>query len=149
MRLSTGFVRASGYDRKVRRVLFAMLGDKLPDDSILKAAAELNKRVFEELQKRNVEKRDVIRIVCDFDVKDGNIVWDWNSLRIEVYEEAAETGAKISALLAQMEAQDKLLEEALDSLMNVAKRLRGVADEIERIINNLRKARELVPSKSA
>jgi len=149
VRLSTGFVRASGYDRKVRRVLFAMLGDKLPDDAILKAAAELNKRVFEELQRRKIEKRDVIRIICDFDIKDNEIIWDWNSLKIEAYEEAAEIGAKMSALLAQMEEQDKLLEEALGKLIKIADKLREVADDMEKVINDLKKARELVPSKSA
>ncbi|MHA1615760.1 MAG: single- stranded DNA-binding family protein [Candidatus Njordarchaeales archaeon] len=149
MRLSTGFVRASGYDRKVRRVLFAMLGDKLSDDAILKAAAELNKKVFEELQKKGIEKRDVIRIMCEFDIENGEVVWDWNSLRIEAYEEAAEVGAKMSALLAQMEEQDKLLEEALDKLMSTARKLREVADEIEKIISDLKKARELVPSRGS
>jgi len=126
-----------------------MLGDKLPDDAILKAAAELNKRVFEELQRRKIEKRDVIRIICDFDIKDNEIIWDWNSLKIEAYEEAAEIGAKMSALLAQMEEQDKLLEEALGKLIKIADKLREVADDMEKVINDLKKARELVPSKSA
>mgnify|MGYP000689843730 FL=1 len=57
MRMSTGFVRAARYDDKVRRVLFALLRNKgVPNDEILRAAAEFNKKVFEEITKRGIEK---------------------------------------------------------------------------------------------
>ncbi|MEX2689009.1 MAG: single- stranded DNA-binding family protein, partial [Candidatus Njordarchaeum guaymaensis] len=71
MRLMTGYVRASAYDRKVRRVLFALLKGKVSDDEILRASAEFNKKLFELLQKEGIDKRDVIRITCDFTIEDS------------------------------------------------------------------------------
>lgn len=146
MRMSTGFVRASRYDDKVRRVLFALLKGKAREDEILRAAAEFNKRVFGILQEKGIEKRDVIRISCEFDLENGKIVWKWDTLNIEHYEEAVEIGAKMSALLAQMEEQEKFLEEALNRLTNVANKLREVADEIDTIISEFKRRRELVSS---
>lgn len=147
MRMSTGFVRAAAYDDKVRRVLFALLRDKVPSEEILRAAAELNKRVFEEIKKRGIDKRDVIRIICEFDITpDRKIQWKWDTLQLEHYEEAAEVGAKMSAILSQLEETDKLLEEMFKRLLDVADKLRAAATEIEEIINELKRRKELVGS---
>jgi len=140
MRMSTGFVRAARYDDKVRRVLFALLRNKgVPNDEILRAAAEFNKKVFEEITKRGIEKRDLVRIMCEFDLTpDKKIVWKWDTLKIEHYEEAKEIGAKLSALMAQLEERDRLLETLFNRLLKIAENLRTAASEIESLIDELK-----------
>ncbi len=140
MRMSTGFVRAARYDDKVRRVLFALLRNKgVPNDEILRAAAEFNKKVFEEITKRGIEKRDLVRIMCEFDITpDRKIVWKWDTLKIEHYEEAKEIGAKLSVLMAQLEERDKLLETLFNRLLKIAENLRTAASEIESLIDELK-----------
>lgn len=146
MRLSTGFVRSARYDDKVRRILFVLLRDKVPDDEILRAAAEFNRKVFEMIREKGIEKRDVIRIVCEFDIRDGKIIWKWDTLTIEHYEEAQEVGSKMSALLAQIEQQEKLLETFFEKLTNIADRIRDIASEIDSMISDLKRKRELAVS---
>ncbi|MGQ4891943.1 MAG: single- stranded DNA-binding family protein [Candidatus Njordarchaeia archaeon] len=147
MRMSTGFVRASAYDGKVRRVLFAITKDVgVADHEVLKAAAEINKKIFEELQNRGVNKRDVIRISCEFDVVDGKINWLWDTLKIEVYRESEEIGSKMSAFLAQIEEEEIVLQDALVKLKNLAERIRSIVDDIERTIEELKRKRESVSS---
>ncbi len=147
MRMSTGFVRASAYDGKVRRVLFAITKDlKLPENEVLRAAAEFNKRVFEELQKRGADKRDVVRISCEFDVKDGKIEWNWDTLNIEIYKESEEIGATMSALMAQIEEEEMILQNALENLKKFAEKIRELVDDIERTIEELKRKRDSVAS---
>lgn len=147
MRMSTGFVRASGYDHKVRRVLFAITKDKgIPEDEVLRAAAEFNKRIFEELQKRGVEKRDVIRITCEFDIVDNKIQWKWDTLQLEVYEESGEIGAKMSLFLSQIEEEERILQNALNKLKELSEQIRNIISEIERTIDEVKRRREIVSS---
>ncbi len=147
MRMSTGFVRSSAYDGKVRRVLFAITKDlKLPENEVLRAAAEFNKRVFEELQKRGADKRDVVRISCEFDVKDGKIEWNWDTLNIEIYKESEEIGATMSALMAQIEEEEMILQNALENLKKFAEKIRELVDDIERTIEELKRKRDSVAS---
>ena len=147
MRMSTGFVRAAGYDDKVRRVLFAITRDeKIKEEEVLRAAAEFNKRVFEEMQKRGIEKRDVVRIACEFDIEDGKIVWKWDTLEIEAYKETEEIGVKMSALMKQMEEEEKILNKTLEKLMEIAEKVKSLGKEIEDTIDELRRRRASVPS---
>jgi len=143
MKLITGYVRASRYDHKVRRVLFALLKGKIPEDEILRGAAEFNKKIFEELKKRNIDKRDVIRITCEFDIDNKKIKWKWETLEIEHYEEAKEIGAKMSTLLQQLEHQEKLIEEFMEKLTKIAEKIRELAEEIDNTIAELKRKREL------
>ncbi len=150
MKMSTGFVRASAYDGKVRRVLFAITKDlKLPENEVLRAAAEFNKKVFEELQKRSADKRDVIRISCEFDVKNGKIEWNWDTLNIEIYKESEEIGATMSALMAQIEEEEMILQNTLEKLKKFAEKIRDLVDDIEKTIEELKRKRDSVASISS
>ncbi|MHA1664438.1 MAG: single- stranded DNA-binding family protein [Candidatus Njordarchaeales archaeon] len=146
MRLMTGYVRASAYDRKVRRVLFALLKGKVSDDEILRASAEFNKKLFELLQKEGIDKRDVIRITCDFTIEDSKVNWKWDSLKLEHYEEAKEIGARMSTLLQQLERQEQLVDEFFEKLSKLADKVRGIAQEIDDMIEDLKRKRELTGS---
>ena len=129
----TGYVRASAYDRKVRRVLFALLKGKVSDDEILRASAEFNKKLFELLQKEGIDKRDVIRITCDFTIEDSKVNWKWDSLKLEHYEEAKER-------------QEQLVDEFFEKLSKLADKVRGIAQEIDDMIEDLKRKRELTSS---
>jgi len=147
MRMSTGFVRAAGYDDKVRRVLFAITRDeKIKEEEVLRAAAEFNKKAFEEMQKRGIEKRDVVRITCEFDIIDGKIIWKWDTLEIEAYKETEEIGVKMSALMKQMEEEEKILNKTLEKLMEIAEKVKSLGKEIEDTIKELRRRKASVPS---
>ena len=132
MKLSTGYVRASGYAHKVRRVLFALARKKVEPKEIIRASAELNQRIFEEFQRLNVSKEDVVRITVEFRIKDGSIVWDYDSLRIEVYRKGEEE--RLAKAMEEVEERERELEEKIKAIEEVALNLKKLTDElIERI----------------
>jgi len=89
--LSTGFVIAGAYADKLRRVLFAQLRDEIKKGNIENRqvayrAGELNRLLFEILvNKLKLDKGDVVRIRVEYDVKDGDIVWKLDTLRVEAF----------------------------------------------------------------
>ncbi|MEB3847166.1 MAG: DUF2258 domain-containing protein [Desulfurococcales archaeon] len=89
--LRSGLVIAGGYADKVRRVLFAQLRDevksgRLSNSDVAKAAAELNRLLFEILvNKLHVDKGDVVRIIVEYEVEPPNIKWKLDTLTIQVW----------------------------------------------------------------
>jgi len=89
--LRTGLVIAGGYADKVRRVLFAQLRDKiksgeLSNTDVARAAAELNRLLFEILVNRlEIDKGDVVRITVDYVVEPPEIRWLLDTLRIQAW----------------------------------------------------------------
>ncbi|WP_048147904.1 single- stranded DNA-binding family protein [Palaeococcus ferrophilus] len=136
MRLSTGFVRASGYARKVRRVLFAIAGGKVPPQEIVRAAGELNRFIFERFQEMGVEKGDVVRISVPFAISEGGIRWDYDGLKIEVYRKSEEE--KLAKAMEEVEEREKALEEAIAELSTLAQKLRELSEEIEEKIERIK-----------
>ena len=94
--LNTGLVIVGAYADKVRRTLFAQLKDKIKAKEIdskmvAKASGDLNKLLYEIFVNRlKLDKGDVVRIVVDYDVEDGEVVWNLESLRVEVFKRLAE-----------------------------------------------------------
>jgi len=132
VKLSTGYVRASGYAHKVRRVLFALARKKVEPKEIIRASAELNQRIFEEFQRLNVSKDDVVRITIEFRIEDGTIVWDYDSLRIEVYRKGEEE--RLAKAMEEVEERERELEEKIKAIEEVALNIKKLSDElIERI----------------
>jgi len=89
--LKSGLVIAGAYADKVRRVLFAQLRDNIKrgeinSKDVARAAGELNRLLFEILvYKLGVDKGDAVRVSIDYDLVDGEIRWDLNKLRVEVW----------------------------------------------------------------
>jgi len=89
--LRTGLVIAGGYADKVRRVLFAQLKDRikkgeLSNTDVARAAAELNRLLFEILVNRlQIDKGDVVRITIDYEVDPPEIRWLLDTLRIQAW----------------------------------------------------------------
>jgi len=89
--LSTGLVIAGAYAQKLRRALFAQLRDQIKvgnvdNSEVARAAGEINRIVYEIIvNKLRLDKGDAVRVRVDYTLKDGKIVWDLGSLRIEAF----------------------------------------------------------------
>jgi len=96
MRLNTGLIIVGAYADKVRRTLFAQLKDKIKakeidSKNVAKASADLNKLLYEIfVNKLKLDKGDVVRIIVDYDVADGEVVWNLDTLKIEVFKRVPE-----------------------------------------------------------
>lgn len=109
--LRTGLVLAGGYADKVRRVLFAQLRDsikkgELSNSDVARAAAELNRLLFEILVNRlMIDKGDVVRIAIEYDVEPPNIVWRLDTLQIQAWKRIPdeEIEPKVKESLAKAE----------------------------------------------
>ena len=87
MKFSSGYVISGAYADKVRRTLFAQLKDKLDEREIAKGAAILNKLLYEIFVNRlKIDKGDLIRVRIDYDIEDGEIKWNYDTLEIEVFK---------------------------------------------------------------
>jgi len=126
--LRTGFVRASGYANKVRKVLFAVARGRVEPKEIVRAAGELNQRIFEELQELGIGKEDVIRVSINFEVHDGRIEWNYRTLSIEVYRKEEE--GKLAEAMEEFEEREKLLDEAIKELEKSAEDLKQALEKL-------------------
>jgi len=133
--MSTGFVRAAGYADKVRRVMFARAKGVDPKE-IVRASAEFNQKLFDILQEKGVKKDDVVRIKCDFDIKDGQIVWNFDTLQLEVYSK--EEKPLLSEAMKEVEALRELLDEDVRALDDLAKQLADLSNKISEIVDKIR-----------
>ncbi|ALV62879.1 hypothetical protein ADU37_CDS11800 [Thermococcus sp. 2319x1] len=136
-RLSTGFVRASGYANKVRKVLFALTRGKLNPEEVVRASAQLNQYLFDKLQEMGVKKEDVVRISIGFDIKNEEIEWNYDTLRIEVYKKEEEE--KLAEAMREVEESEKALEIAIDELSKLSEKLRELSNEIAQTIERLKR----------
>ncbi len=114
--VSSGLVIAGAYADKLRRALFAQLSPRLKSrqissNDVARASRELNMLLYHILvEKLRVEKSDVVRIRAAYEVEDGGIRWDYESLRVEVYRRVPQ------------EEVDKIVREALVSVEDIVER---------------------------
>jgi hypothetical protein len=98
--LITGLVRAGGYADKVRRTLFAQLKNdiksgRIDPQQVAYRAGRLNEVLFRVLvELLGIDKRDVVRISINYELTGGDIVFDWDTLSIEVYPFSEELSRK-------------------------------------------------------
>ncbi len=89
--LSSGYVIAGAYADKLRRTMFAQLKDHIKNGEITaqevaRSVGELNRMLYTLLvEKLKIQKGDLVRIRINYDVKDGKIVWDRSTLKIEAF----------------------------------------------------------------
>ena len=96
MRLSSGYIIVGAYADKVRRTLFAQLRDRIKEGeidskSVAKAAADLNKLLYEIfVNKLRLDKGDVVRVMVEYDVEEGEVKWNFDTLTVEVFKRVPE-----------------------------------------------------------
>lgn len=92
--LRSGLIPAAVYADKLRRVLFGQLRDLVKKDKefaskVAYYSALLNRALFTLLvEELKVDKLDVVRIIIDYDVNEEKkeIIWKWDSLKVEIYK---------------------------------------------------------------
>ncbi|HIQ39499.1 MAG TPA: DUF2258 domain-containing protein [Methanothermococcus okinawensis] len=100
MKLSSGYIIVGAYADKVRRTLFAQLKDSIKNKEIdpkmvAKASGELNKLLYEILvNKLKLDKGDVVRVMVEYELADGEVVWKWDTLKVEAFKRMAEEEIK-------------------------------------------------------
>ena len=109
--LSSGLVIAGAYADKIRRTLFAQLKDsirkgEITAQEVARAAGELNRILYHILvEELKTDKGDVVRVRISYDVEDGKIKWDYDSLRLEVFRRVPEeeVGKAVREITAKIE----------------------------------------------
>jgi len=116
--LSTGFIIAGAYADKVRKTLFAQLRDhvkrgEVSTQEVARAAAELNRVLYHILVERlKSDKGDVVRARVEYDVKDGKVVWDYDTLQLEVFKRVPDE--EVRRIVRETASEiDKLLERVI------------------------------------
>ena len=112
--LSTGLVIAGAYADKLRRVLFAQLRNeiksgKIDSKQVARRAGEINRLLFEILvNKLRIDKGDAVRIRVEYEIKDGDIIWKLDTLRIEAFRRIPDNEVK-SAIQEVVEKAEYVL----------------------------------------
>ncbi len=142
--LSTGLIRAAGYARKARRVLFATAKDVDPKE-VVRASAEFNMKLFEKLREMGVRKEDVIRIRCDFDIIEENgekkIIWNWDTLDIEVYVKGVGRGETIEKVITYLEDVAVKIEELIMATDQSLEKLKELVHSMREQVEELKAGR--------
>jgi len=82
----------SGYAHKIRRTLFAQLKNEIKSGDVdarevAFKAGMLNKILYHVfITKLQLDKHDAVRVRVAYDLKDGKIEWDYNSIEIEIWK---------------------------------------------------------------
>ena len=85
-------VISGGYSDKIRRTMFAQLAKLIKEgvvsqQEVARAVAELNTFLYRVIvEKLKLEKTDPIRLEISYVIKDGKVMWDMASLKIEAYK---------------------------------------------------------------
>ena len=106
--LRTGIVMAARFADKLRRTAFAVFGGIVPRGEILRAAAELNKKIFEKLIAMGVGKLDLVRITVEAAVEGSKLVFsepkiEWFILHADVEKRLQECEKRMSEMKQKIE----------------------------------------------
>ncbi len=166
--LRSGLVIAGAYADKLRRAMFAQLRSEIKEKRIKSSdvayhVAQLNKVLYKLfVEELKIDKGDVVRITIDYDLTDGGIEWNFDTLKVEVFrripqEEVDEavrrvTGQAREIMTAAVEYVTEKLGETADGdqiyLLKLGDRVVGAFEIIP--INNeflyIKKGAALEPS---
>jgi hypothetical protein len=107
--LRTGIVIAARFADKLRRTAFAIFGRVLSREEILRATAELNKKIFERLISMGVGKLDLVRITVEATVEGNKLVFgepkiEWFIPHTEVEKRLQECEKRMSEVKQKIES---------------------------------------------
>jgi len=114
--LRSGYVIAGAYADKIRRTLFAQTRDlvksgELTAQEVARAAGELNRVLYEILvNKLKTDKGDVVRISVEYSIEEGRIVWNYDTLTLQVWrripdETIARAVSEVKAIAGELAAR--------------------------------------------
>jgi hypothetical protein len=117
--LKTGIVIAARFADKLRRTAFAIFGRVLSREEILRATADLNKKIYEKLVSMGVGKLDIVRITVEATVEGNKLVFgepkiEWFIPHTEMEKRLRECETKIGELRQKIES---ILNELLNPLL--------------------------------
>jgi len=106
--IRTGLITASRFADKLRRAAFAAFGGAVPKEEIVRAAAELNKKVYERLASMGVGKLDIVRISVEASVEGGRLIFgepkaEWFVPHTEVEKRVKECEQKLAEIKRRLE----------------------------------------------
>jgi len=118
MKLSSGYIIVGAYADKIRRTLFAQLKDHIKNKEIdpkmvAKASGELNKLLYEILvNKLKLDKGDVVRVMVEYELADGEVVWKLDTLKVEAFKRMPEEEIKpvVEDAISRMEELEEIEE---------------------------------------
>ena len=116
MKLSSGLVIAGAYADKIRRTLFAQLRDAIKREDVesrevARAAAELNRLLYELFVNRlQLDKGDVVRVRVDYELVEGGIKWNLESLEVEAFRRIPDD--EVKSLLKDVVSRAEEIAEA-------------------------------------
>jgi hypothetical protein len=107
--LRTGIVIAARFADKLRRTAFAVFSKVVPRDEIVRATAELNKKIFEKLIAMGVGKLDIVRITVEAAVEGNKLVFgepkiEWFISHAEVERRLQECEKRIGEMKQKIES---------------------------------------------
>ncbi len=154
--LSTGLVLAGAYADKLRRTLFAQMRDKIKSGEIqssevARASAELNRLLYIILvDNLGIDKGDVVRIRVEYNVEDGKIKWQLDSLRIEYFKRVEIEEGKLRELVEKAMKQvagEREEEVRAEEVREEAPSLQELSDVVP--LGETEKGEQLIALKSA
>jgi len=118
MKLSSGYIIVGAYADKIRRTLFAQLKNHIKNKEIdpkmvAKASGELNKLLYEILvNKLKLDKGDVVRVMVEYDLVDGEVLWKLDTLKVEAFKRMPEEEIKpvVEDAITRMEELEEIEE---------------------------------------
>jgi hypothetical protein len=107
--LRTGVVIAARFADKLRRTAFAVFGRVVPREEVVRAAAELNRKIYERLIAMGVGKLDIVRITVEAAVEGNKLVFgepkiEWFIPHAEVEKQLQECEKRIAEMKQKIES---------------------------------------------
>ena len=114
--LRTGIIIAARFADKLRRAAFAAFSKTVPEDVILRDIAELNKAVYDEMIKRNIDKLALVRIsvVVSYDQRANKL--NFSDLKIERLYAEDEVNKMIEERCGELEKKIEEIRSILSSV---------------------------------
>ena len=82
----TGYVKATGWALKLRKVANAVMKSQAESSVINEAVSELNQKLFDKLNELGVDRDDVVYIEIPYMIKNGEVKWLLEGAKIRIYK---------------------------------------------------------------
>lgn len=120
--ISTGLIIAARYADKLRRVSLVSLSKMVPKDIIIRDVSELNKKLYDEIINRKIDKLSVIRITvtAHYDVDKKKIIFD--DVKIQRYyteDECKKQYEEIAKENEKLKSEISIIRQKLQELLAV------------------------------